>query len=218
MDEQRTIVLVLRSGGDFALRDVELISRHINSKWKSEIKPRIICLWDKASQCYDLGKFELIPLKNEFKGTWARIQLYHPEMEQYKPFLYVDLDTIIVQSLENIFELVKDESKFITLEDFYQKGRLATGLVWFPKNCLKTKKIWGQWKGVIGNRMDYYIRKICTSDLYWQDITNTIYDFKPKRRSQLNEVPNESNLICFHGKPRIFEAANSIKWVKEYVQ
>jgi hypothetical protein len=33
--------------------------------------------------------------------------------------------------------LVKDETQFITLEDFWQKGKLATGLEWFPKGSDK---------------------------------------------------------------------------------
>ena len=49
MNNRRIIVLVLRTSKDFAFRDVELIARHINGKWKSSVRPRIICLWDKAT-------------------------------------------------------------------------------------------------------------------------------------------------------------------------
>ena len=160
MNEQRyTVVLVLRSGGDFSIKDVELISRHIHGKWKSENKPYIICLWDKATTNYNLGNIEIIPLGNDYTGTWSRIQLYSPEMEQYKPFLYVDLDTVIVSSLEDMFKLIKDESKFITLEDFYQRDQLATGLVWFPKDCKKTQKVWKAYSEPTGKRMDYLCDK-----------------------------------------------------------
>ena len=216
MEERKTIVLVLRSGGDFAIRDVELIARHIQGKWQSPIKPRIICLWDKASQHYDLGNFELLPLSNTYPGTWSRIQLYSPEMDQYRPFLYVDLDTAVVNSLEQVFASITDPSLFITLEDFWQKGSLATGLVWFPKNCEKTKKVWESWKMPVGRRMDTYIRSVISADTYWQKLTNSIYDFKPRRGGLLQKVPEGASLICFHGKPRIFEAVN-IGWVNTYV-
>lgn len=216
MEERKTIVLVLRSGGDFAIRDVELIARHIQGKWQSPIKPRIICLWDKASQHYDLGNFELLPLSNTYPGTWSRIQLYSPEMDQYRPFLYVDLDTAVVNSLEQVFASITDPSLFITLEDFWQRGSLATGLVWFPKNCEKTKKVWESWKMPVGRRMDNYIRSVISADTYWQKLTNSIYDFKPRRGGLLQKVPEGASLICFHGKPRIFEAVN-IGWVNTYV-
>src|SRR5574343_37844 len=142
------------------MQDVELIARHINGKWQSPIRPRILCLWDKASQHYDLGNFELLPLKTTLPGTWSRIQLYSPEMDQYRPFLYVDLDTAVVDSLEQVFATITDPSLFITLEDFWQKGELATGLVWFPKDCDKIKKVWEAWKAPTGRRMDNFVRQI----------------------------------------------------------
>lgn len=224
MDNQRlTIVLVLRSGGDFAFRDVELIARHITGRWESEIRPRIICLWDKASHDYDLGDIQFIPLTNEYKGTWSRIQLYSPEMEKYKPFLYVDLDTAVISSLENIFKLVSNPSLFITLEDFWQKNRLATGLVWFPANCEKTKRVWEGWgksTKVQGFRMDTFLRVIFTPDTFWQRLTTSIKDFKPEPGTILQKLPSDASLVCFHGKPRIYdvaEASISIQWVQDYV-
>ena len=217
MESRKTIVLVLRSGKSFGFRDVELIARHINNKWKSSIRPRIICLWDKASTNYDLGNIEFIPLTNDYPGTWARMQLYSPEMEQYRPFLYVDLDTAIINSIENIFDLIKDENQFIALEDFWQKGRLATPLVWFPANSKKIQKVWEGWQSsnVRGSRMDNFLREVVKADVYWQQLTNTIYDFKPKTKVLLNTVPSNADMICFHGSPRIFDAGQS--WVQAYV-
>ena len=209
----RTIVLVLKSSKDFQLRDVQLIVRHINAKWRDG-KPRIICLYDKASEHYDLGNFELLPLTNDFPGTWSRIQLYSPEMEQYRPFLYVDLDTAVINSLESLFDLVKDE--FIALEDFWQKGKLATGLVWFPKNSEVIKRVWSSFKGATGKRMDVFLRTAITKCTFWQSLTNAIVDFKPNSRTLLQKLPENCDIVCFHGKPRIYEA--DVPWVKEYVK
>ncbi|MHA1309195.1 MAG: hypothetical protein ACTSQN_18150, partial [Candidatus Heimdallarchaeota archaeon] len=188
MNEQRTIVLVLKNGKGFGFRDVELITRHINGLWKSETRPRIICLWDKASEHYDLGNVELIPLRNNWPGTWSRMQLYSPEMEQYRPFLYIDLDMAVIQSLENIFALVKDPTQFITLEDFYQKNQLATGLVWFPARSEKIRNVWKAWMNTKVNkrkRMDFFLRKILHPDTFWQQLTDTIHDFKPSKKPKL---------------------------------
>ena len=219
MNEQRTIVLVLKNGKGFGFRDVELIVRHINGLWQSETRPRIICLWDKASEYYNLGNVELIPLRNEWKGTWARMQLYSPEMEQYRPFLYVDLDTAIIQSLENIFDLVKNPSQFIVLEDFYQKRQLATGLVWMPAGSDKIQEVWRIWKKTKVNkrrRMDFFLRRVVSPDVFWQSLTTTIHDFKPSKQPKLSEIPKGTDLVCFHGNPRVF-AAQDIPWVKEYI-
>jgi hypothetical protein len=219
MSTIKTIVLVLRSGKDFSMSDVELINRHINIKWQSEEKFRVICLWDKATQHYKLGNLELIPLKNNYPGTWSRMQLYSPEMEQYRPFLYIDLDTAIITSIKNIFDLVKDESKFITLEDFWQKRQLATGLVWFPNNSQKIKHVWDIWikeHQTRGSRMDMFLRKHIEADIFWQQLTDLIVDFKPKNRQLVTKLPKDVNLVCFHGKPRVHQAIN-IEWVNDYV-
>ena len=223
MESKKTIVLVLRSGGDFAFRDVELITRHIRMKWQGVVPPRIICLWDKASQAYDLGGIELLPLTNNSPGTWSRIALYAPEMEQYRPFLYVDLDTAIIESLERIFELVRDESMFIPLEDFYQQGQLATGLVWFPANSNKIKRVWTEFhkQKPGGTRMDTFLRKVIQPDSFWQQLPNNgVVDFKPRTGIVLATLPKGANVVCFHGKPRIFQAGESsmsIRWVSDYI-
>lgn len=221
-NQKHTIVLVLKDGKDFSFRDVELIAGHINAKWKSQNRPRVICLWDKASVHYDLGNVELMPLGNDQPGTWSRMALYSPEMEKYRPFLYVDLDTVIVNSLENIFALIKDPSIFITLEDFWQKGKLATALAWIPAKSAKIDKIWKAWKErkeveIKEWRMDYFLRSATVQDVFWQDLTNTVYDFKPKKGKLLEKIPGDADLICFHGKPRIPEAAKETDWVKDYV-
>jgi len=222
MNKKYTIVLVLKDGKGFSFRDVELIARHINGKWKSPVRPHIICLWNKASEIYDLGNIKIIPLKNNFEGTWSRFELYSPEMEQYRPFLYLDLDTAVIGSLENLISLIPHPSMFITLEDFYQKGQLATGVMWVPAESDKVKKIWEarNEKIIQSRRMDYLIRKKVTPDGFWQQLTSTIYDFKPKEEGLLSVIPQDANLICFHGRPRIFQIAESsisIDWVKEYV-
>ena len=216
MNERQNILLVLRSGGDFSMLDVQLIVRHINGKWVGNPKPRIICMWDKATEQYDLGGFEVIPLKTTLPGTWSRMMLYSPEMEQYRPFLYIDLDTAIITSVENIIKVIPDQTKFITLQDFWQVGQLATGLVWFPAKSEKIKKVWDSFKGVTGTRMDVYLRKVISADYYWQNLTDTIYDFKSRSREWLSSIPNRANLICFHGKPRILQAVG-LDWVREYV-
>jgi len=218
MAELRTIVMVLRSGGDFTMNDVDLLASHIRSKWKGYPQPRIICLWDKASMIYDLGNMTYVPLTNQCPGTWSRIALYSPEMEQFRPFLYIDLDTAVIRSLENIFKLVEGrEDRFITLEDFWQKGQLATGLVWVPKNSEKVKKIWESFKGPVGTRMDNYIRSVVKADFYWQQLTDTIHDFKPAPHQYLETLPPKTDIVCFHGKPRIPEAAKQVLWVNLYV-
>jgi len=223
MESKKIIVLVLRSGKDFSMRDVELLAKHIHGKWRSAEHPQIICLWDKASTIYNLGNITFIPLTNDYPGTWSRMQLYSPEMEKYRPFLYIDLDTAIIQSVENIFDLVKNPDQFIVLEDLWQKNNnIATPLVWFPAHSKKVSNVWEAWQSqkshVFGFRMDYFLRKVTSADNFWQKLTNTIYDFKSQKGDYLTELPKDADIVCFHGKPRISLAAETIPWVAKYVQ
>jgi hypothetical protein len=215
----RTIVLVLRSGGDFHFTsDVLLLVNQIHNKWKGPIKPRIILLWDKASHEYSLGNIYIIPLRNEFPRTWSRIQIYSPEMEQYRPFLYVDLDTAIITSIEKVFERIENRTDFIPIEDLWQKKELATGLAWIPAESEEVENVWKVFhsnKPSIGFRMDPFIRSVIKPKSFLQEFVN-IADFKPKAGEWLNVVPDETDIVCFHGKPRIFDATR-IKWVNEYV-
>lgn len=215
------IMLVLKEGGDFSFQDVLLISRHINGKWMTSPCPHVYCLWDKVSKEYDFGNITLLPLPKNIPGTWSRIHLYSPEMEKYRPFLYIDLDTAIIKSVENLILTITNPRDFITLEDFWQKGQLATGLVWFPANCDKLKNVYSSFtpESVKGSRMDAFLRKTIVPDMFWQQLTNTIYDFKPRLGNLLSVLPSEANVVCFHGKPRIPTVANgsiTIAWVKEY--
>jgi hypothetical protein len=96
-------------------------------------------------------------------------------------------------------------------------------LVWFPANYEKIKTVWDEWnksQQVQGFRMDTFLRKYIQPDLYWQQLTTKIYDFKPKTKLVLNPLPEDADLVCFHGKPRIFqvvESSLSLAWVKNYV-
>jgi hypothetical protein len=69
---------------------------------------------------------------------------------------------------------------------------------------------------MVGNRMDYFLRKHTKPDYFWQDITDSIVDFKPKNKELLAQLPKTCNVVCFHGKPRIQEATY-INWVNNYV-
>jgi hypothetical protein len=169
---------------------------------------------------------ELVAICEEISVVYPKdtvIALIRHATEQPYSFLYVDLDTAVIQSLEKIFDLIREPEKFITLEDFWQKDQLATALVWFPKDCEKVRKVWNDWIKIgfaTSWRMDYFLRKVVKPDLYWQQLTSAIYDFKPKTKMVLDVIPEDAIMVCFHGKPRIYqvvESSLSLRWVNQYV-
>jgi hypothetical protein len=63
--------------------------------------------------------------------------------------------------------------------------------------------------------MDYFLRSVVKADLYWQRLTDRIYNYKIKETVYLDKIPKNADLICFHGIPRILNAESV--WVKNYV-
>lgn len=227
LDQLQTIVLCLRSGGDFSFQDVQLLTKHLHSK--SGVSLKVLCLSDRVSNPFNLNGMTLVPMQYHWKGWWAKMNIFSPEMEQYRPFLYIDLDSAVVNDLSGILPPVGNENKFITLGSFSSdriERELQSGMMWIPANSKKVSGIWNSWirnpeDNMRKNRGDQeFLKKLLINpDEWWQKITDKICSFKiNKSGTWLNDIPEEISVICFHGKPRIPEASHSVKWVNEYIQ
>jgi len=208
------------------MNDVSLLAKHIH---KSMGEVRIICLNDQVKEHQYLKGYniEILPMHNNWSGWWAKYNLFSPDLQEYRPFLYIDLDTVILKDLGNIIDCVKKTGKFVTLRDFYQK-KLASGMMWIPESSEKVDELWknkggkdfNKW-GIPKLRMDYYIRRIIGSpDLYFQDIVNGIYSFKPHLNGRihwLHKLPEDAKIICFHGYPDMRQVEDKVDWVKQYI-
>lgn len=224
MRPETTIVCVLKTGGDFHFEDVLLLSSNLQKQWKGEGYLRTICLWDQTEKQIEFTTCTILPFPHpEWKGWWSKLNLFSPEMEKYRPFLFLDLDTAIVGDLTEVLPREEDRDKFILLRDLYRPKRLATGMMWIPAGSEKVQKVWDYW--IANNPLtlaaryrgdNNIIENSAVPDLYFQDYTSAISSFKPDKK-WLVKVPEGIKIVCFHGKPRIFEAAKSVEWVKKYV-
>jgi len=230
MKNKNTVVLCLRNGGDFSFQDVELLAFHL----KKHCDTKVICLFNAIDKPYELKNVTLIPSFNkDWPGWWTKMNLFNPEMEKYRPFLYLDLDTAIIGDLKGMLPPEGDYiNRFITLGGFFSpdttKG-LQSGVMWFPKNNDKIKKIWEAWSTFPNEHImqlhhkggdQGFIRSVLDGNPdYWQKITNKICSFKIKVRDVLmtdETVSKHISVVCFHGQPRIPKAALSVTWVNEY--
>lgn len=228
MNKHINIVVVLRSGGDFTFQDVSLIITYIRNKWESKIPYQITCLNDRFETEQSLMGVTMKPFPvKAWKGWWSKMNLFSPELEDLRPFLYMDLDTAIISDVSKLIPNTEVlQNSFITLEDFYSPRHLASGVMWIP-NGFKTNKIWNEWMRYNSNgkqkrfRGDQdFIRAVTSADTFWQRLTDTIVSFKPLPRPirWRTEKPSTSTLCCFHGNPRIHKAAETVDWVKKYVR
>ena len=222
--EKNTVVLVLKSGGDFSFSDVELLAHHLHAYYSGEKPLEVVCLCDKVTQPFALKNCTLIPMPYpNWKGWWSKLNLFAPEMEQYRPFLYIDLDTAIVGDYKELF--LQNETEIAMLSDFYRNKEPASGVMWIPSNNQQVKGVWESWVKEPENHMKKYcgdqnfISNFILSNIRWQAVTNLICSFKVRKqdRSWLQEIPEGISVVCFHGHPRIREAV-SVPWVFKYIK
>jgi len=232
----QTVVLVLRSGGSFTFRDVDVLSFHLQKQWHGSKKLQIICLFDKVEKEHKLINVTLIPMRyKEWPGWWSKMNMFSPDMEQYRPFLFMDLDTAIVGNLEGILPPPGRENRFITLGGFNGRSKyLLSGMMWLPTKNDMVSKIWKQWvenpdlcmKQCRGDQ-NFIQNVIGEPDERWQNITDKVYNFKPKsasvvkgtnwRQRVIRAVPKNASVVCLHGRPKMFDAAEKIDWVRQYI-
>lgn len=222
------IITVLRTGGDFIYYDVELLSIYLKRYCPQH---KFYCLWDKIDEVMDLGNMVLLPLKYKWPGWWSKMNLFSPELEHLRPFLFMDLDTAIVKDISQLAKSLEYQHKeqFVALEDFYQSGQLQSALMWIPKGLL-TRHIWEEFKDKTDDHIRYfrsdqdYLRVVAgASTVFFQMFTKEITTFKPlPTKKWLEVIPKHISIVCFHGQPRICTAAASVEWVhfyykKEYI-
>ena len=219
--EQSTVVLIYKTGGDFHFCDVSLLAARLQETWKGSRPLRILCFSDVAPQeVLELKNLTVMAMPHVWPGWWAKMNLFSPQLKQYRPFLYLDLDTAVIDNIQGVIP-ENDETKFITLADFYKPTRLASGVMWIPENE-NMDKIWDNWiknpnSHMAQNRGDQdFIEKQIRADEFWQNRTDQIGTFKPKI-GWLKERPKALSIVCFHGFPRISKAATMVAWVREYV-
>ena len=220
----KNIVLIHRSGGDFRIADAYLLVSHINRYWDDEkVKPKIYCYTDTVTREISVVGLTIRPLPNlEWTGWWSKMNLFSPELKELRPFLYLDLDTVVLKSVKSLFPPKEAVNKFVTLRDFYRPNNLASGLMLIPDVPLMDE-IYSKWEKSVKTNIkrfkgdQNFIESVAKADIYWQDISQPefITTFKPNRVWR-TEFPANSAVVCFHGVPRIPVAAESIEWVKSY--
>lgn len=208
-----TIICVLKLGGDFTsiyVRKLQnAVKRHLTMPYE------FICLTDDSS----IDFCRTIPLKHRWKGWWSKIEVFRAGLVDTNRIIYFDLDTVI---LNNIDILTEQDYDFIALQPFNPKKRnnpylmnssimswKNTGEFNFLYDQFNTKSSDGRFRGdqdYIGSQL---IRK-GKKYKHWQLLIDGIYSYK---RNCKDEIPKETKVVCFHGRPRPSKVKK--EWVEE---
>ena len=211
----QNIVLIYKSGGRYNFADVLLLADQLTDKYKVYCYTDI-SIWNNGV----LGGVTFRQLPNpSWKGWWAKMNLFSPTLLSSFPggFLFLDLDTVINTEIEAVFP--KFPELFYCLNDFYRPGNLASGIMWINGYSRKVQKIWSVWQ----ERPTYYMSKFRGDQEFIASVTHcdmffpedVVTTFKPAGEWRM-ERPT-TPIVCFHGRPSIWEAAEKVEWIKNYV-
>lgn len=164
------------------------------------------CLTDVGT----IGGIDCIPLKRNWPGWWAKMELMDPELPG--DFLFMDLDTVINGPLTDILAV----KKLTLLRDFYRDGKklkegLGGGLIYMPADDAVRLPVWRffseqpQLQMRMYPRGDQFLfeRFWLNTAQRWQDVVpDQVVSYKVHCQ---RGVPPDARVVCFHGKPRPFE-------------
>lgn len=206
-DRKVTIALVLRTGGEvYNSRYVNALATNIRNNTTADIE---LVVLTNDSTGIDMSVVDrIVPFIHDYAGWWSKIELFRRDIFTTERVLYFDLDTVIV---DNIDEIVMEESEFAGLQDFMSKPRFQTGvMLWEPSKYhhiydgfVKNPRL------VMGTHVEGdagWIRENIENKSYFHQVTpDKIVSFKVhcynKNKRYIN-IPDKAAVICFHGVPR----------------
>ena len=203
-----TVACVLRSGGDFTPEHVWALRRDLN-KHLQQGAHEFRVLTDTPEFAGTQG----IRLETACSGWWAKLELFRPGVFS-GPVLYLDLDTVIVGSLD---ALASYRGSFAMLSDFYNPTALQSGIMaWTPS--VQSARIWERFaanpeRNIKTFRGDGdFIRALVEprperlQDLFPGQIVSYKRDVCLDRGSFVDtgrwRTPDGARVVCFHGQPR----------------
>lgn len=207
-----TIALVLKTGGDvYNFNYVNALTNSI--KKNTTIPHEIVCLTDNSTG-FNSNIDRVIPLEYNFPKWWSKIELFKPNLFENRRVFYFDLDTVIV---DNIDEILNFEIEFSGLRDFYHLHSLGSGLMaWNPE---KTNNIFNEFIKNPYNIINSYpqgdqrwIDENKPSICYLQDtFSKQIVSYKKDcLHNRVLSIPSKAKIICFHGNPRPHTVTNPL--------
>jgi len=193
-----TVLCVLRSGKGY---DAEWVRKLRDGVARNLGEHRFACLSDVEVPC------ERIPLKHDFPGWWAKIELHRPGVITGKT-LYLDLDTVITGSLNALEDL---PHQFAMLRNFHNPALVGSGVMWF------TKPLEGVYERFLEGPervIDWYDRNgrngayVGDQSFLWDTLDHKVEklnrpDIRSYKMHCRQGLPEGTSIVCFHGEPKL---------------
>jgi hypothetical protein len=210
MKNKIRVLVVLRKSTEYtvsrAVNVLRMFQRNI-----SEYDVELVCLTDALELELPID-ITVIPLRHDWAGWYAKMEMFRTDVSGIVPTLYADIDTSVVGNIDAILKAVK-HVPFAILRDVYRGVKnpraMQSSLMWinsdmssiYRQYCSNPKVIPG---GSDQTVLEHYFASAGQIPVFFQDVTNEVVSFKvhvlPNKR-----LRNEQKIIIFHGKPRPWE-------------
>lgn len=183
---------------------------------------------------HQVAEYSTKILKPGYSGWWNKLQLFDPIHSLGQRAIYFDLDTLIVNDIDWLFEY---QGNILGIEDVgavnkhqpYLKNVFQTGVMsWNPLMMANL------WKAFDPNYMEMYrgdgeylnavlnpMQRDLMQHLYPGRLKSYKYQIYP------DKLDDKTSIVCFHGRPSIMQAMSESvttpmatyhpqNWIREY--
>lgn len=173
------------------------VERHLS------IPHQFICMTDSDAPC------ETVPLNTDLPGNMKLMALYRPDNGLEGRVLAMDIDSLVVGSLDDIASY---DGAFCTARDFnagYMDGFLRSFVAG------EHAYLWENATSDYSQEIPYFQSQLKDVD-YWQDLypgqlASYKNECRTKRTPHRPLYPENTRIISFHGQPKIHE----VDWARE---
>lgn len=199
MTDIPTFACVLKTGGDYLPEHVQALADQVARY--TTINYRFVCYSDT-----EIDGVETIPLEEDYPGWWSVPEVFR----QKGPTVIMGIDTVIKDSLDPLFELAMDSGPkvFWMIRAFNPRNKFASGIMAYNGDW---SGIWDEFKypesveGLKDGEQEYTLQYLRRQGITPKIIQNEISGIYSYKRHCRKNVPADSRVVLFHGKPRPFE-------------
>ncbi len=186
---------------------------------------RLLCFTDDNRGITSAVETHALPFSSELDSWWNKLYLFSRDLpiSLDDTVFYIDLDTLVVDNIDHLLKF--QPNKLTALRDFYHgiaksAGLVGSGLMSWPHGMYD--HVWRQFiadpQAVIQQAYphgdQWWVEKSIPDLIFWQDVfPDHVVSFKLHCRKGL---PENSKIVCYHGRPSIPESASQINTVDKW--
>lgn len=171
-------------GAEYVNRLQRMIVRH------TEQPTRLLCLTDDPFKV----ECDVDFIDTELQGWWSKLILFKPHPGLPDKFVYMDLDTVIIDNIDWLFDY---DGEFKIVKDWWAPGYNSSVM------CMKKGNlthVWDQLTMAVLQQhhgdQDWITRMVTNADIFEKDRVGSY------KANNLALSPFPYSIVCFHGDPK----------------